>query len=336
MNIPITLTRQPARAPWSTEWLVWERAIALGYAIDNSSALTYNSHLQSYLTFCQNHDLPITPSPNTLSFYTVYMCHHIQPNSVSSYLSGIANSLKPFYPEVRHNRNSQVMLQTLAGCKRMQGTSVTRKHPFSKDDLRILLSAYGTSTRHNDMLFLAIAFTAWHALMRLGKCVDADNVDRRSSRKTVMRNSVTFERNSNTPHYSFHLPAHKADCFFKGNRIVVEKQSSNVDPFRIFEQYLKSRDQLHPFLPQLFIKSNGLVPTRLWFLRGVCLHFSSKYAGQSLRSGGATALTLAGAAPERIQSAGRWSSNTFQIYIQKNPIILQALIGGSATFDQRL
>ncbi|KAF9026754.1 hypothetical protein BDZ89DRAFT_1102066 [Hymenopellis radicata] len=33
-----------------------------------------------------------------------------------------------------------------------------------------------------------------------------------------------------------------------------------------------------------------------------------------------------GCAPHLIQAAGRWASNTFQIYIRKNPVLLQALL----------
>ena len=40
--------------------------------------------LNSYLNFCSPHDFHIEPTPNTLSFYTMYICHHIQPKSVDS------------------------------------------------------------------------------------------------------------------------------------------------------------------------------------------------------------------------------------------------------------
>jgi len=65
------------------------------------------------------------------------------------------------------------------------------------------------------------------------------------------------------------------------------------------------------------------------------VHFPPEYADHSLRSGGATALAIAGVPADRIQAIGRWSSNTFQIYIRKNPVLLQALLGSAATFDQQ-
>lgn len=51
-----------------------------------------------------------------------------------------------------------------------------------------------------------------------------------------------------------------------------------------------------------------------------------RWAGQSMRAGGATALAEDGASPQVIQAAGRWASDTFQIYIRKNPIVLNAIL----------
>ena len=96
-----TVSRQPQLMAWTLEWLVHERAIALGHSIDLSSSLTYNSHLQSYLAFCKLHHRAIEPTPETLSFYVVFMCHHINPRSVSAYLSGICNTLEPHFQDVQ-------------------------------------------------------------------------------------------------------------------------------------------------------------------------------------------------------------------------------------------
>jgi hypothetical protein len=51
--------------------------------------------------------------------------------------------------------------------------------------------------------------------------------------------------------------------------------------------------------------------------------------GHSLQAGGAMALALAGATPQTIQAAGRWSSDEFQKYIRLHPFLLQALIHDS-------
>src|ERR1700728_269001 len=65
-------SRQPCREPWSLERLNYEHSILLGMSIDTSTASTYSSALNSYLTFCKMHGIPINPTPQTLSYYTTF------------------------------------------------------------------------------------------------------------------------------------------------------------------------------------------------------------------------------------------------------------------------
>jgi hypothetical protein len=81
--------------------LIRERAIALGNTLDSSTLRTYTSALTSYLTFVRAHNFPVSPSEDTISYYIVYMSHHISPCSVTTYLSGIVQQLEPFYPSIR-------------------------------------------------------------------------------------------------------------------------------------------------------------------------------------------------------------------------------------------
>ena len=40
------------------------------------------------------HDLPVDLTEETLSFFAVYMAHHINPKSVNNYLTGIVQQLE--------------------------------------------------------------------------------------------------------------------------------------------------------------------------------------------------------------------------------------------------
>src|ERR1700761_5013010 len=97
-------SRQREREDWTEERLAHTLAVALGATIDTSTAQTYGSALNSYVQFCTSHNFPIEPTARTLAYYTVYMCYHINPNSVDSYLSGICNQLEPHFPNVREIR----------------------------------------------------------------------------------------------------------------------------------------------------------------------------------------------------------------------------------------
>lgn len=97
---------------------------------------------------------------------------------------------------------------------------ISTKRALSLDDLRLLLCAYGTSNVYNDKLFLAIVFTAFWALLRLGETVAPDSLTLHSPRKMSLRYPLSITDNN----FSFFLPMHKADRFYEG-RTLRELQS---------------------------------------------------------------------------------------------------------------
>ena len=158
-------SRQPQRTAWSNERLLHEHALALGHAIESSTAITYTSHLQLYLSFCKLHHLPITPTIDTFSFYVVYMCHHINPCLVATYLSGICNNLEPYFPSVRTIRNNPLVIRSLTGMKKLKGSIPTHcRCALNEEDLVYLVKIFSTSL-YDDCLFLAILLTGFYGLM---------------------------------------------------------------------------------------------------------------------------------------------------------------------------
>jgi hypothetical protein len=137
--------KQPIRQAWTHEHLLREQAITLGQAIDNSTWKNYGSALNSYLNFIKLHDFPLQPTPDTLSLFTVYMCHHIKPTSVSTYLSGICQQLKPYFPQVRSARNSALVHRTLQGCRRLSATPTSRKCALTLADMETVVNTLSDS-----------------------------------------------------------------------------------------------------------------------------------------------------------------------------------------------
>ena len=317
-------SRQPKREAWTMEQLVNERSISLGYSLDTSSFGTYTSALNSYLTFCNLHRLPVEPTPDTLSFYVMFLSTHIKPDSVNSYLSGICRQLEPFFGDVRRNRNSLLVTRTMTGCMRRFGTPVKRKAPLSRANLLLVLDSTVSAPSHDNLLFAAILLTGFHGLLRLGELIFPDKRALRNYRKIALRHSVSIKPGQ----YSFFLPAHKGDRFFEGNTILIQKLNTPTDPYFPFFRYLESRDRLFPLHPELWLTSRGAVPTRYWFISRLRKFFPKEVAGQSMRSGGATSLAEAGADLATIQAVGRWSSEAFRIYIRKNPVLIHAIIYG--------
>lgn len=323
MNLPTPrVTRQPVREAWSRERLVHERAIALGLAVDKSTSISYSSALNSYFNFCDLHNFDVEPTPETLSFYVAFQCHHINPRSVDSYLSGICNMLEPYFPHVRQSRRDLLVARTLKGCRRLRAIPVRRKDGLTLEDMSKAMCLIGSSMAHDDKLFLAQLLTGFSGLMRLGELVVPDNTQLQDSRKISLRHLVQWH----TDGHSVFLPHYKADPFFEGNRIKVMK-CDTADPHSAFVTYVQSRDLLHPNRPELWLLADGSRPTRSWFISRLKLIFPrEEISGHSLRAGGATWLAEQHISLEVIRALGRWSSETFKIYIRKHPALLHASV----------
>ena len=281
-------SRQPVHSAWSRDKLLRERAIALRQAIDTSTLKNYSSALNSYLTFVCLHHLPVDSTPDTLSFFTVFMSHHINPKSVSAYLSGICQQLESYFPNVHASRHMPLVDRTLKGCLRLRGSAVTRKRALTFTDLQLVLSDLSSSNHHDDLLFKkSMLLTGFFALMRLGELTFPNNIKLRNWKKISKRSSVVLSMNQ----YQFHLPGHKADQFFEGNTIIIkQKQYCGINPLSIFSEYLSSRDLLHPLSSPLWLKQNGSVPTCQFFITRLRHYFAKDVAGQSMRAGSATSL----------------------------------------------
>lgn len=228
-------SRQPVRVAWTRERLLYERSVALGFAIETTTASAYDSHLNSYITFCRLHHLPIDPTVDTLSFYVVWLSHHIEPRSVDSYLSGIASRLEEAYPDVRSARRSSLVARTLRGCKRRMSKPVQRKLPLSVDDLQLVRATFGQNPSYDNNLFLALLYTGFVSLQRLGELTWPDTVRHQTYRKVSMRHTVVSTATS----LSYILPYQKNDSLGSGTTILILLNTLTIrDPLPVLKRYL--------------------------------------------------------------------------------------------------
>src|SRR6267154_5170069 len=165
MSIVSPSSRQPIRDAWTLERLIYERSLVLGFALETTTASAYDSHLNSYINFCHLHGRPIEPTEDTLSFYVVWLSHHIEPRSVDSYLLGIAHRLEDLYPNVQHAHCSSLVSCMLCGCKHWLSQPVQCKPPLHSDDLLCVSQHIGHSPAHNDKLFLMMLVTILTSLL---------------------------------------------------------------------------------------------------------------------------------------------------------------------------
>src|SRR5882724_2110733 len=110
-----------------------------------------------------------------LSFYIVFIAHHIKPNSVSQYLSGIVSSLEPHFPNIFKICNSLLMSHMLAGIQELHSfTEISCKCALTEDDLQLILMNFNL-TNLDDLLMVSIIFTSFHSLMHLGELTLLEN-----------------------------------------------------------------------------------------------------------------------------------------------------------------
>ena len=185
---------------------------------------------------------------------------------------------------------------------------VTCKTPLSHANLLFLINSLVSHPSYDDLLFLAMVLTGFHTLMRLRELAFPDKKSLGNYHKIALRHSVSLMLRQ----YSFFLPYHKGDCFFEGNTILVQQTNTPTDPYKPFLVYLEVRDVRFPLNPELWLTSRGQVPTRHWFMSHLRRFFPAD----------------AGADPTTIQAVGCWSSDTFQIYIRKNPVLIHAFLFG--------
>ncbi|KIJ29247.1 hypothetical protein M422DRAFT_103070, partial [Sphaerobolus stellatus SS14] len=245
------------------------------------------------------HHFPITPTTNTLSFYMVYMCHHLKPTTVSTYLSSICHLLEPYFPYVRVARSSPMVSRSLGGMKKLRGLQPTRcKCALSREDLTSIIRHLPITPNHDDRLFIAMLLTGFFSLLWLGELTFPDNIQKRSFKKLTMCHSLSIE----TSHFSFSLPFHKVDHFYVGNMVMIKAlPDSPVDPLHHMLSYIACCDMSFPLLPTLWITQLGLPPTYSWFVSHLQNLLGDDVAGHLLHSGGATALALAGVSDNIIQ-----------------------------------
>ena len=134
--------------------------------------------------------------------------------------------------------------------------------------------------------------------------------------------------------FSFHLSYHKGAQLFDGNTIMIEaRHGSLICAYSQMTIYTALHDAHFGVYSELWLTSDGEVPTYSWFIWCLRKSLDNKVGGHSLRSGGATALALAGVNDDSIQVMGHWASDTFRIYIRKHLVILHALIHNKLAFS---
>jgi hypothetical protein len=234
--------RQPIREAWSEERLFLECSIALGLIIKSSTSTAYDSHLNSFINFCQLRHHMIDPTANTLSYYVVWLSHYIEPCSVDTYLSGIAHKLKFMFPDVRATRRSPLVTQTLQGCKHQFSKPIHQKLPIREHNIVCIIQSIGILPDYDNVLFIAMLMTEFKTLQCLGELAWPDSVKLQSYRKVAMHHTLLQMPTT----ISYTLPYQKNNSLGSRYKILLcISPESNLDSLRHMQFYSTLCDAKH-------------------------------------------------------------------------------------------
>lgn len=283
-------------------------------AIEKSTGKGYATGARDYISFCLSHNLSIEPTPQTLSRYVAYTSLFIA--SAPKYLTGARHFLSDIYPDFDQNRAHPLVKATIRGSKKIRADGVQRKLPLRTSHMEAFLIRAKVSQSYDDLLFITILSCCFYACHRCGELVQKNGRDLFDWRKIIQRDSLTFFEGR----AQYRLPYHKADPFYRGTNILHNSQEV-ADPVALLQEYTARRDALHHARLALFVRENGLHPTRSWFDSRFFALLSREFGGHSARAGGATFYASLGLSEDVIQAIGRWSSAAWKLYIRDNPTI---------------
>jgi len=167
--------------------------------------------------------------------------------------------MKPVCQEWDTIRNDIQVKRALQGALRWKRHEVARVSPLESSHLEKAEVQARESRQYDDLLFAAMLESGFFGLHRLGELVKWRDPAKIIKRYTVKISPTTV---------AYKLAASKTDPYFEGSLISIRKDySAVVHPYSALRDYIQSRDKRFKFSPFLFLKNDGSVPKRGWFLK---------------------------------------------------------------------
>jgi len=302
----------------------------------NKSYLSVTNRYQNLALSNQwfNLDRSIWPiSLNHLLAYIAVIHKSINPSTLLSYLSALKDKHASMGLNWDHVRYNPSTLRTLSLIKRSYIHRPTKKAEIITRSHLQLISKYNfPNDEFETLLFRAIAFCAFYGLARLGELIQSSS---NPTHNTLYIRNITIHSDANPPCVLIQLPLAKTRNSAYPDILVIHKTFDDLCPTQIISSYIKARLSLNLKTdPQyLFSHKDGSLVNKRWFLQKLNEIFPQKHlSGHGFRAGGTTELILRGLPPYIVQLAGRWSSDTFEEYIRRHPLVLNAYV--AATYQK--
>ncbi|GAA5957718.1 hypothetical protein JCM21900_004950 [Sporobolomyces salmonicolor] len=274
-----------------------------------------------WFPFLRSYHLPLRPSVSTLVRFIVWASDRVR--CVDKILSAVRWHYGFSDRRWAKLRNDSRVRNTILGHKKLSVRPAKRSLPLFPAHLAAFVRhALRPGASYNDLLAATLAMVGFAGVLRLGELTLPPHKQDRDPRRLVRRSTVEVSDAA----FSFFCPKMKQDCVWQGASITVARANSTPEFnfITLFRLYLARRDARYPDFPYLFVNASGKVPLPS-FLTSRLSCFAPGVTGHGLRAGGATYLASRGVHPDVIQRLGRWSSETWAIYIRDNPALAAAI-----------
>lgn len=261
--------------------------------------------------------------------YIAVVHKSINPSTLLSYLSALNDKHASMGIVWSHIRYDPSTLRTLSLIKRSYVHRPTKKAEIITRSHLLTISEYKLPDAFETLLFRTIAFTTFYGLARLGELIQSSSAP---THNTLYIKNLTIHSDANPPCILIQLPLAKTRNSAFPDILVIHQTFDGLCPIQVISSYIKARLSLNLGTdPQyLFAHKDGSLVNKRWFLNKLNEVFPQKHlSGHGFRAGGTTELILRGLPPHIVQLAGRWSSDTFEEYIRRHPLVLNAYIAAT-------
>ena len=282
----------------------------------HSSRKTCVQAQQLFLSFCRQHSLQPYPLQElTVRLFTTFLARTASHSTIQTYLAGIRHHHVELGFQSPYEHMHQLRL-LLKGIKRIKGsTSKPPRLAVTMERMKLLkVKLRASHFSHQDQCMLWAAFTlAFFGFLRASEyCAPTKHSFDPSSTLLVRDISVLVNK------IVVKVKVSKCDPFRRGQAVELAPSGRSICPVRAMSKHLqncKSSDR------PVFIFTDGkfltrrLVSSIMKQLIGNdknCARISS----HGFRIGAATTAAAANIPDRIIKTLGRWSSDTYQLYIR--------------------
>ncbi|PAV18313.1 reverse transcriptase ribonuclease h [Pyrrhoderma noxium] len=295
-------------------------------AFASSTLSTYGTGLARYYDYCNTINLPEVHrapcSTETVGGFIAFLSGTYSRTTINNFLAAIKAwhnvNLLPY------NVNDNIINTLLCGALRMQPLPRPKREPITMDYLTRILKQLNLSNPEQAAVASCLT-TVFYCCARLGEFT-VPSFKAFNAQNYITISGVSFQKDRYFNKVTaFRVPHTKTSP--NGETLFWASQNSETNPqFFLLNHLQVNEPKPHEHL-FAFKTHNGKLPlTRNIFLRNI--KFTSEKAnipfltGHSLRIGSTLEYLLRGIPFEVVKQIGRWTSNSFTLYLREHGRIL--------------